>query len=201
MKSNVFWYAGLSAVCVYLLAVVLGGILYPGYSHISQDVSQLTSTQSPIRGLMNPIFLIYNLLLVVFGVGIYGFEKNRLSKLGAVSMIFVGILGAVLWVFPINTRGTEMTFVGAGHIVLVSIISLLTVASDFLFWRAFANSHRQLAWISLVAGVLFLLTGPFAAFTVMSPYAGFFERLPIGVFLLWIVGFCVSMIAVKNSRE
>lgn len=200
MNQKWFWYSGLTAVAVYIFAVILGGMLYPGYSHISQDISQLTSTNSPIRDVMN-IFFFYNLLVAIFGIGLYKLSKNKSSQIGAIFVITIGVLGIIIGWFPINTRGTDITFTGIAHIILVSIISLLTVASGFLFWLAFRKSKLALfAKISLFSGIAFLIAGPVAGFTVLTPYAGLTERITISIFLLWILTISIFMLK-RRSLE
>ncbi len=197
MKAKWFWYSGLAAVAVYLVAVTVGGLLYPGYSHVSQDVSQLTSTNSPVRELMN-IFFVYNLLVAIFGIGLYLLDKKLVSRIGSVFVIGIGILGLIIGFFPINTRGTELTLTGIMHLIIVSIVSLLTVGTGFLFWFAFKKTALDLfARISLWVGILFLISGPIAGFTVLSPYAGLFERVPIGLFLFWILATSIIMLRTK----
>ena len=201
MSTKWFWYAGIGAVVMYIFATIYGGYLYPNYSHISQDISQLTSTKSPIRDLMNPIFLFYNLLVIGFGIGLYKFDKNNLSRLASVFIIVIGVLGAIVLLFPINTRGTSITFVGIMHIVLISIISLLSISANLLFWTTYKKSNfRLMAKISLVAGIAFLVAGPIAATNVTSPYAGLFERITIGIFLLWIVTISCFQIWKSNQK-
>ena len=198
MKQKWFWYAGIAAVIVYIFAVIVGGLLYPGYSHISQDVSQLTSTHSPIRNFMN-IFFFYNILVALFGLGIYRLSSKKLSRIGGALVITIGLLGLIISWFPVNTRGTAITFTGVAHIVLVSIISLFTVATGFLLWFAYKKTELvQFAKISLLTGVGFLVTGPIAAIYVLSPYAGLLERITIGIFLLWMMG--TSILMLKRKR-
>jgi hypothetical protein len=197
MKRKYFWYAGLASVVLYIFTTIAGGILYPNYSHISQDVSQLTSTESPIRDLLNPLFLLYNILVTSFGIGLYKLNKERLPRLASMFVILIGVLGAIVLLFPINTRGTQITFVGVVHIVLISVISLLTVAADFMYWRAY---KKVLSKLSFGAGIGFLIAGPIAAINVTSPYAGFFERIPIGIFLFWIVSVSLLLLTVTQDK-
>ncbi len=197
MSHRWFWYTGIVAVVVYILALVIGGMLYPNYSHISQDVSQLTSTHSPIRGFMS-IFCIYNVFVAVFGIGLYRLSSKKIAQLGSSLVIAIGLLGILINWFPVNTRGTPLTSVGYIHIVIVSVISLFTIVSDFLLWRALRKTkYDTVASISGTAGFLFLVTGPIAAVQVMSPYAGLYERIPIGIFLSWILFCSLSLLKIK----
>lgn len=200
INNKWYWCSGLLAVCVYLVAVIFGGLLYPGYSHISQDVSQLTSTSSPIRGLMN-IFFIYNLLIMFFGYGLFAISKNNFLKVASGFIVLIGILGIVIAWFPINTRGTDITSTGIVHIAIVSVVSLLTVVSGFLFWAGFRRTNEVfLKNVSLLSGVLFLLSGPIAAFNVNSGFAGLFERIPIAIFLIWVGAVSAHLLKVSRTK-
>lgn len=185
--NKLHWYSGIVAIVVYIFALAIGGLLYPGYSHISMDVSQLTSTNSPIRNFMS-VFLIYNLMVAYFGLGLYKLAEKTVAKVASLFIILIGLLGFLITWFPINTRGTEITFIGVMHIIIVSVISLMIVVSGFLFWIAYKKTHiHSFAKLSLVAGIGFVISGPIAAINVLSPYAGLYERIPIGIFLFWMI--------------
>ncbi len=148
------------------------------------------------------IFCIYNLLVALFGVGLYKLSKKKLAQCASIFIILIGLFGFVITWFPINTRGTELTYIGRIHIVFVSIISLLTVLSGFFFWFAYKKTNLHLfAKISLFAGLLFTLSRPIAAVNVMSSYAGLYERIPIATFLIWILLTSVLMIKVPNTSN
>lgn len=187
MKNKIYKYSGITAFVIYIIAVTIGGMLYPGYSHISMDVSQLTSTNSPIKDFMN-IFFIYNILVSIFGFGLYKKSVNKTSKIASIFVIAIGILGLLISFFPINTRGTDITLTGIIHIIIVSMVSLLTVSNGILYFFGFRKTkHSLFAKISLTAGILFLIFGPIAGININSPYAGLFERIPIGIFLTWML--------------
>lgn len=197
-----YWYMGIAAVVIYLTGITVGGMLYPGYSHITQDVSQLTSTESPIRSFMNLVFWPYNILVALYGYGLYILSHSRSARMGSAAIMAIGVLGLLIAFFPINTRGTEITLVGIIHIVIVSIVSLLTVLSGFLFYNGFKHTEfHSFAKISLLSGLTFLVTGPIAGFTVTSPYAGLTERLPIGTFLIWILLSSLNLLAHQKVKD
>ena len=189
-----FGLIGILTVAIYLLTVTLGTILTPGYSNISKDISQLTGSGAVARDVLNPLFLLYNIGVVWFGLTLLSRSQKLLPRLASIMVAIIGILGALIWLFPINLRGTAATPEGTVHIIIVSIVSLLTVAATLMFWISFRKSKamRQFAIISLAASLLFFVSGPFAGILVTSPYAGLFERIPIGTFLLWIA--CSSIV-------
>ena len=91
---------------VYIGAVILGGLLRPGYSHIAHAISELIATGAPNTALLNPLFTLYNILLATFGSGLlrtvktYPGERGTHSGCwGALALVIVGILGVLMNVF------------------------------------------------------------------------------------------------------
>jgi hypothetical protein len=88
------------AVIFYVAAVVIGGAMRPGYSHIGNFVSELIETGAPNKSWLNPIFAAYNLLTGVFAVGLLIFITTKspavpshLGKIGVIILIAEAIAG------------------------------------------------------------------------------------------------------------
>jgi hypothetical protein len=64
MRNRILMLCGILAPIVYAVAVVLGGIVRPGYSHISQFISELIAAGAPNKSLLDPPFALYNLLTI-----------------------------------------------------------------------------------------------------------------------------------------
>jgi len=192
---------GIGAVGVYLFATILGGFLFPHYSHISQAISELVGSHAPTRTLLNPIFLLYNLLLVGFTIGLYTKWNNKFTKLGAITLVILCIASILMWWFPMDSRGYPATQNGLVHIILASIESLATIIATFLFGFGLKKKEHLLSKISITAGISLLIIGPIAGFTVTqnSPFMGFVERITIGIFLLWV--FIFSIIILKKNEN
>jgi hypothetical protein len=60
--------SGILAPVVYVTTVILGGILRPGYSPLSEAVSELIATGAPNKLFLDPLFALYNLLTLAFGM-------------------------------------------------------------------------------------------------------------------------------------
>src|SRR5689334_25066647 len=92
---------GCSAAVIYIVTVILGGLLRPGYSHISMAISELVADSAPNRSLLSSLFLFYNVLLTVFGIGLF-FKANsqtdgKLSGIvGSLALILVGLAGVLM---------------------------------------------------------------------------------------------------------
>ncbi len=186
--------AGSAAVVVYVLAVVLGGLLRPGYSHVSQAVSELIEVGAPNKGILNPLFMAYNVLTAVFAVGVFlarpGKDRGSLAIATAAVLAVEAVVGFVTVFFPQDVPGTSATATGAMHILLASMSSLSTMAAILLvfLWLRNTAGGKGYATYSLVTLIVVFITGGVAAGTtaVGIPINGLAERLTIGAFLQWM---------------
>jgi len=91
--------------------------------------------------------------------------------------------------FRMDAVGTPATTAGTMHIVLASVSSLLTLAIAVLYGVAFRRAplFRRLSTYSFATAVLLLLTAPAAVASIGTDVMGLFERITIGVFMVWLV--------------
>ena len=76
-KLKMLSLCGIVAPVVYIVALVVGNVLDPSYSQMGKTVSELIQRGAPNRDLLNAIFVIYNILLIPFGIGLYlGLKKG-----------------------------------------------------------------------------------------------------------------------------
>jgi hypothetical protein len=115
---------------VYVVAVVLGGLLSPDYSHASQAISELIEVGAPNKWLLNPLFALYNLLTGTFAVGLFlvvrtrrRTERRLSGLLGALVLVFEAFVGLVTVFFPQDPPGSPPTPTGATHIALAGLSS------------------------------------------------------------------------------
>lgn len=197
MKSKTFLACGMIAPIVYIAAVVIGGVLSPGYSHISRFVSDLITSSAPHRWLLNPLFGLYNLLCIVFAAGIiaetYSDSENRkqtLGKIGARILLAEGGFGFATLFFPEGPAGSPINIVGILHIVLAGLCSLTTILSILLLgmWSRGRSDAKGWGIYSFISGAFVFASGGMAAASGASgsPIAGLVERLAIGGFLQWL---------------
>ena len=99
--------AGMASPLVYLGAVVLGGAITPGYSHVSEHVSNLVRSGAPHKNALNPLFVVYNLLVLAFAAGLFTMVGDRPANrrrtagtLAALSLAVEGAAGFATVFFP-----------------------------------------------------------------------------------------------------
>lgn len=187
--------SGMLASIVYVGTVVLGGILRPGYSHVTESVSELVAAGAPNKLLLSLLFIIYNLLCIIFGIGLFQQVKNSASrkvigKLGASSLVIVGFIGLLLELFfPQDPGGPAVTFAGTMHIVLAGIAALgtmIAIVSTGL-WLKNVRAMKYYTGYSLVTFAIILLSGGSTPILGLDyPFFGVIERLTIGSFIIWL---------------
>jgi hypothetical protein len=198
---------GIAAVGVYVGATALGGLLDPAYSQISRTVSELTAAGAPSRALLAVLYVGYNVLVAAFGYAVHRIapQEPRL-RIGMYLLIAGGVAGiGLVTVLPTDLAGQPITGIGSAHIAVAGVAALLTVATTFVMAPGFRRvaALRALVRGSIAAGVAIVLAGPLSAFAVASgsPYAGVFERITIGLFLLWVWGISVYLLFEYGDGE
>ena len=199
MIRRALFLCGIVAAVLYVVTVVVGGVLRPGYDHLSMAVSELIQAGASNKTLLDALFAVYNVLLLAFawaaGMSLRG-EGRGLISAGAFVLGAVGLLGlAMTLFFPMNPRGAPATTAGILHLILAGALSLGTIVSIAFF--TFGSKDHGPYWIyCLATGVLVLVSGAVAAATAAtaSPYLGLAERTTIGLFLQWLAVFSVRLV-------
>lgn len=197
MKTRIFLLCGVFAPLVYVLTVLLGGILRSNYSHISQFVSELIAAGAPNKNILDPLFALYNILTIAFGIGLVQFirgtneQKGRITGfIGAFILMLEGVFGFVTVFFPQDPVGALLTSTGTMHIVLAGLSSLTTMLSMLFIglWFRHQSGWGKTALYSFVSLGIVLVFGGLAAYTGAnrSPILGIMERITIGGFLQWL---------------
>lgn len=199
MKSTVFSLFGVVAPLFYIIPTIVGGVLRPGYSHLSNSVSDLLASGAPNRiNLMIP-FTVYPIFLSVFGFGLFAVLRSKPAPLnsqtGLIGFILIGasmgILGILtMTVFPQDPHGSPMTTPGLLHLILVGIQAISAMAAIVLigFWFR-SNGFSGYFIYSLVSFAILLVTGIISMIGVTqgSQLIGLFERLNVGAIVQWLV--------------
>src|SRR6476619_469496 len=70
MVRQLLLVCGLLSSLLYLATDIVGGLRYDGYSFTSQAISELAAIGAPSKPFVDPLFLAYYVLALVFGIGI-----------------------------------------------------------------------------------------------------------------------------------
>ena len=203
---------GILTPVVYVLTVILGGILTPGYSHIAQAVSDLIATGAPAKPLLDPLFGVYNLLTFAFAIGLFlrvradSQPRKFVGTLAALILAAEGIFGFVTLFFPEDAggMGAQISATGSMHIVFASLSSLTTMLAILLmgFWFRSSPGLKRYGVYSFISVLVVFLAGGVAAASIAnsSPIGGLAERITIGGFLQWVFVVAWTMYAAETTR-
>ncbi|MGB4843200.1 MAG: DUF998 domain-containing protein, partial [Ferruginibacter sp.] len=148
--------------------VILGGILWHGYSHLQQPISDLTATGAPDRNLLLFLTNVYGAMALIFAISFSYFESNKYHKLvfwGGILFVLMHMVSISYAFFPQDLPGSEVTFAGTMHIVVTALIVPFTILTPILIglgllkkpgWKSFGK-------YSLFTGILIFVFGGLSA--------------------------------------
>jgi len=189
-KLKFFALCGILAPVIYVFALVIGNILDPTYSQVGKTVSELIQQGAPNRDLLNVIFIVYNILLIPFALGMYyGLKKGWARNLIFAALVMNGVLG-VAWTlfFPLDVGGKSESLTGQLHLIVGAMVVPLIFALELSFWRSARTDSRWQGYdkFSLAIFAVTLVFGLSTVAFVNSDYRGLLERITTGSFLLWV---------------
>jgi len=200
---NVFFICGMLSPLFYIAMTIVGGVITPDYSHVYHAVSELMQRGAPHKALMDGFLILSNISNLLFGLGVFLFfyQTNRYNKTGfagVISLFLIGLIGILITLFfPMDPRDSQLTTPGLMHLILVSILAILSLATPILFglslWKE--SAFLKFAKYSFISAIVILVTGGLAAAAALtpSPYMGLAERVTIGMNMQWMFIFAWTM--------
>ena len=202
--QKVLLYCGIISSPWYFIINTIIPLRYPGYSIISQTVSELSAIDTPTRSLWMILCIFYTLLMIAFGFGIWlsANDSKKLRFVGAV-IIFDAIFGA-FWP-PMHQR--EVIAAGNGtltdtlhlswtyvHIFLMLLMIIFAAAS---FGNKFRIYSRATIMVFIVFGILTTRGSMGIETGEPTPYVGIWERVNIAAYMIWIIVFAIALLKRK----
>jgi hypothetical protein len=194
---------GIVSSLLYVAMTVFIATLWNGYSSTSQTISELSAIGAPTRSWWVPLGAFYTLLVTGFGWGVWlSAGPSRVLRIVGGLIIAYGSLG-LIWPFaPMHLR--EALAAGGGtssdtlHIVLAAVTVSLMLLAIGLGAAAFGTRFRFYSIVSVIVlvtcGALTFIEAPGIAANLPTPWIGVWERINLGVFLLWVVVLAVALL-------
>jgi hypothetical protein len=208
MLRRILLACGVLASLFYAGTDVIAAIGYPEYhSFNSRAISELMASGAPTERLVDPLFLLYGVLMMAFGVGVWmSGHETRVHVTASLLFAYaaIGLLGPT--VFEMNVRGSGGDpAADALHIALTMVLVLFIFASVGFGAAMRGRSFRLYSFATLLIMVVFgVLTGletPSLENAEPTPWLGALERINIGAFLLWVVVLAMILWRVEPTPD
>ncbi len=195
-SNKTFLRCGIFSSLLYVAMNIFVPMFYAGYSSVTQTVSELSAIGTPTRMLWVILSVGYTLLVTAFGWGVWqSAGSNRYLRMAGILLFTYGIT-SILWPFaPMHQRAalaaSEASLSDTMHLTLAAVtVVVMVLAMGFgaaALGRRFRIYSIMTILILLVFGILTGMDAPKVEANLPTPWAGVWERINIGVFLLWIV--------------
>jgi hypothetical membrane protein len=192
--------SGALSSLVYVANVVVGGLLTPGYSPVSNAVSELTQAGSPYAVALGVPYVVSGLLLAAFGVAVclVSYRTSRRVFTGGLLIGLFAVQAVLLGtVFPQDPLGAPPTFPGTMHLVLVGVSVPLIVSAILLIGFGLDRSvsrWRHFRLYSVVAVLLMFAGGVLTPISIANDVEvlGLAERITQVAYLTWFTLFSIQ---------
>jgi uncharacterized protein DUF998 len=210
MARKVLLVCGIVSSLLYVAMNVFVAMQWEGYSSASQTISELSAIGAPTRPLWVSLGIAYTLLVTAFGWGVWGAtRRNRsLRVVGGLMMVY-GVSGFG-WPFaPMHQRAALAagggTLSDTMHLVFGTVTGLLMLVAMGFGAAAFGKRFRLYSIATMVILIVFSaltgVDGPRVAANLPTPWVGVWERIFIGVFLLWVVVLASILLRAGETQD
>ena len=205
-SGRVLLLCGIVSSLLHTAMLVFIPMVWNDYSSASQTVSELSAIDAPTRALWVPLGLVYTVLVMAFGFGVWRTASgNRALRIVAALLVAHGAIG-LGWP-PMHQR--EVLAAGGGtltdtlHIVWTLATVLLMLLAIGFSVAAFGTRFR---WYSIASLVILLVFGSLPWMYTSgietnsaTPLVGVWQRICIATYLLWVVVLALVLMR-RNAR-
>ena len=181
---------GIAVPVISLIVVLTMTHLHPGYSTVTQRISELGAAGAPYAIVMNLAGLIASgVLLIVLSLGLYlGVRDGRSSKIGAALLALCGAALVMTGIFPLDAGGLAVSGPGMAHGFFARIgESAIIVAALALFFGLRKDERwHACAFYCLITAVVATALYLVVDLDFVAPWKGVLQRILVAVPLMWI---------------
>lgn len=205
MGRKILFSFGILSSLFYVVMNIVVPLLYEGYDVGSQTVSELSAIGAPTRPIWVVLAIIFAVLSVAFGWGVWKFAgQNRSLRIaGFMMMLYVSI--GVFWP-PMHQR--EVLAAGGGtlsdtlHIAFTFVTVPLMLLIIGFGAAALGKGFRLYSILTIIVligfGILTGLAAPRMEQNLPTPLMGIWERISIGAYMIWQLVFAASLLRVER---
>lgn len=203
MLRKILLTCGILSSLVYTAVNIIVPVYWEGYDPASRTVSELSAVGAPTQTLWNWLCVPYTVLVIAFAVGVWQSAKgNRCLRIAGGLLIAYGLLGVTWYFAPMHQReilaAGGSTFSDTMHIALGAVTEILFLLALGFAGAALGKTFRYYSVFTFIAllffGVLTFIEAPHIGRNEPTPLVGVWERINIGLFLLWVIVLAVILI-------
>jgi len=202
--KKVLLVCGLLSSLLYVGTDILAGMLWEGYSFINQAISELSAIGAPTRPLVAPLLIIYVVLLIAFGLGVWrSAGQNRALRVTGGLWIGIGLVGLAWTPFPmhlgepVSSLANTMHSIFAGVQVLLTLLAIGFGAVAYRNWFRFYSIGTILTL--LAAGVVGFGLAASGQHPLTPPWFGAIERINVYGYLLWVAVLAIVLLCAEKG--
>ena len=207
MARKTLLLCGILSTLLYAAMNVFVPMQWAAYSSVSQTISELSAIGAPTRPLWAPFGILYTVLVIAFGVGVWrgAREHGPLDIVGR-ALITQGILG-LGWP-PMHQRAVLAagggTLTDTLHLVWSFMTAVLMLLAIGYGASAFGKRFRLYSFATIATVVVFvgILTGmdaPRVQADLPTPWLGVWERIGVGANMLWVAVLAVVLLRRRDA--
>ncbi len=189
ISHKVLALGGVVGPMLYASVVAVLGELYPGYSHLSQTMSELGAADAPHALLMNIAGLgLLGVMIMSFAGGLYqGLRKSRITAVSALVIVGAGMSLVMTAIFPCDT-GDQTTYTGQIHGVFATVGAVFMVLGMLILSPTFFREARWRGYavLTVTVAVLSSVLAGMYGFDVIEGWKGALQRISMGTALIWV---------------
>jgi|SRR5215216_3210149 len=206
MLRKILLGCGIVSSVLYVATDVIASRRYPGYSFISQSTSELSAIGAPTRPFVLPLELASNMLLVAFGVGVWGVVGPKLTlRWMAGLLIGSAVMGLVATAFfpmhrseAVSKRPNTMGVIIGALMVICFVLAMGFGAAGFRNWFRYYSIGTLGTFVVLsILGLLRPLPLPAG---YRGSLVGLQERTMFYGYLLWVTVLAIGLLRAQKSE-
>jgi hypothetical protein len=203
MSTRILLACGIFSSVFYVAINIFVPWGFEGYDQTSYTVSELSAIGSPTRALWVPLAIVYILFFALFGWGVLRSVKNN-HKLRMVGLLILAYCVVNVYWPPMHPRGMQPTLTDTLHIAwsffAVCFMMLMMGFAAAAFGKRFGIYTIVTMILLVIFGFLTSLEAPNIPKDLPTPWIGLWERVMIGLFLLWVVMLAVTLLRKNDAR-